>query len=200
MNTKISVAIICKNEAARIRRCLDSVSWADEIVVVDSGSVDDTLDIAREFTDKIFEYHNWQGFGRQRQIAEDKATNDWILAIDCDEVLPADLKREILSCIDAVTDNEVFRFNRMTYFCGKFIKHSGWYPDRIVRLYNKNKFRYNDALVHESVNCKGSKIIDLKGGYINMPNIRTTNSTADSASQHFFYLQRIVSIGGVFRL
>lgn len=163
MNKKISVAIICKNEAPRIRRCLESVCWVDEIIIIDSGSTDETLAIAREFTDKIFENHDWQGFGNQRRIAEDKASNDWILSIDSDEVLTPELQQEIVSSIDNALADEVFRFNRMTYFCGKFIKHSGWYPDRIVRLYNKNKYRYNNLFVHESVDCKGSKVKDLKG-------------------------------------
>ncbi|MCW8956163.1 MAG: glycosyltransferase family 2 protein [Gammaproteobacteria bacterium] len=176
MSVKISVVIICKNEAKRIRRCLESVRWADEIVVVDSGSTDETLAIAREFTDKIFDRHDWQGFGYQRRIAEDLATNDWILAIDSDEVLTSELQNEITSSIDGAHQSNVFRFNRMTYFCGKFIKHSGWYPDRIVRLYNKKKYRYNNAFVHESVDCEGSKIIDLKANLYHF--------TADTLEQY----------------
>ena len=165
MNKKISVVIICKNESNRIRRCLESVQWADEIVVVDSGSTDDTLEVVSEFTDKIYQHHDWQGFGLQKRIAEDKASNDWILAIDSDEVLSKELQREIKSAVESATADEVFRFNRLTHFCGKFIRHSGWYPDRIVRLYNKNNYRYNDAFVHESVVCNGAKIIDLKGEF-----------------------------------
>ncbi|MFW2373045.1 MAG: glycosyltransferase family 2 protein [Gammaproteobacteria bacterium] len=176
MNAKISVAIICKNEAVRIRRCLDSVSWADEIVVVDSGSTDGTLKIVREYTDKVYEYHDWKGFGNQRRIAEDKTSNDWILAIDSDEVVSQELRQEIELAIKQASDNDVFRFNRLTYFCGKFIRHSGWYPDRIVRLYNRHKFRYNDAFVHESVNCKGANVIDLKGEFFHY--------TTDSLDQY----------------
>ncbi|MDH5570328.1 MAG: glycosyltransferase family 2 protein [Gammaproteobacteria bacterium] len=162
MKNKLSVTIICKNEARRIRRCLESVSWADEIVIVDSGSTDETLEIAKEFTDKIFKNTEWPGFGLQRRIAEDNASNDWVLAIDSDEVLSPELQEEIKYTLDNAQQNEVYRLNRMTHFCGKFIKHSGWYPDRIVRLYNKKSYRYNDALVHESVDCKSAKVIDLK--------------------------------------
>lgn len=176
MNNKISVVIICKDEAKRIRRCLESVCWADEIVIVDSGSADKTLDIAREFTENIFDHHDWQGFGCQRRIAEDKASNDWILAIDSDEVLSLELQQEIKSVIESADENEVFRLNRLTHFCGKFIRHSGWYPDRIVRLYNKKKYRYNDAFVHEAVACKGAKIIDLKGMFFHY--------TADSLKEY----------------
>ena len=176
MNARISIAIICKNEEKRIRRCLESVQWADEIVIVDSGSTDQTLAIASEFTGKIFQYHDWQGFGYQRRIAEDKASNDWVLAIDSDEVLSPELIQEIKTVIKDANDRDVFRFNRLTHFCGKFIKHSGWYPDRIVRLYNKTNCRYDDSFVHESVDCKGSKIIDLKGTLYHF--------TADSLEQY----------------
>lgn len=185
MNTKISVAIICKNEAKRIRRCLESIKWADEIVIVDSGSTDDTLNIAREFTDKIFEYKNWQGFGNQRRIAEDKTNNDWILAIDSDEVLSQDLQKEINSVIEQADDSKVYRFNRLTHFCGKFIRHSGWFPDKIVRLYNKNKFRYNDAFVHESVACKGAEVMDLKGAFFHY----TTDSLDEYIDKRNRYAQ-----------
>lgn len=169
MNVKISVAIICKNEARRIRRCLESVAWADEIIVVDSGSTDNTLEIVSEFTDNIYEHHDWQGFGLQRRIAEDKASNDWILAIDSDEVISDELQAEISLVIGTADDNEVFRLNRLTHFCGKFIRHSGWHPDRIVRLYNKNIFRYNDAFIHESVACNGAKTKDLKAILFHYP-------------------------------
>ena len=92
--TKLSVCIICKNEDEVIEDCLKSVSWADEIIVVDSGSTDKTLEIAKKFTDKVF-FNKWPGFGRQRQKAEQLASNEWIFAIDCDEVVSTELKNEI---------------------------------------------------------------------------------------------------------
>jgi len=163
MKNKISVTIICKNEASRIKRCLDSVCWADEIVIVDSGSTDDTLAVVAEYTDKIFINTDWQGFGKQKKLAADKATNNWILSIDSDEVVSSELHDEIFSLIDSLDERTVYRLNRLTNFCNKFIRHSGWHPDRIVRLYNKKHYQYSDALVHESVACKGAKTIDLKG-------------------------------------
>ncbi|MCW9005709.1 MAG: glycosyltransferase family 2 protein [Gammaproteobacteria bacterium] len=162
MANKISVAIICKNEEKRIRQCLESVKWADEIVLVDSGSTDRTLEIAKEFTDKIFVNTDWQGFGPQKKRAVDYAKNDWVLALDSDEVVSEELRNEIISAVNRVDEKTVFRLNRLTYFCGKFIKHSGWHPDRIVRLFNKKHYQYNDAFVHEAVECKGAKIVDLK--------------------------------------
>jgi (heptosyl)LPS beta-1,4-glucosyltransferase len=163
MSHKISAVIICKNEEKRIRRCLESIKWADEIVLLDSGSTDKTLSIAKEYTNKIFVNTDWQGFGPQKRLAESHATHDWILAIDSDEVVSDELRCEILEKIKSASENDVFRFNRLTHFCGKYIKHSGWHPDRIVRLYNKKIYHYNDAFVHETVNCKGANKIDLKG-------------------------------------
>ncbi|MCW9013583.1 MAG: glycosyltransferase family 2 protein [Gammaproteobacteria bacterium] len=163
MKNKISVIIICKNEEQRIRRCLDSVSWVDEIVVVDSGSTDKTLEIVKEYTDCIFINEDWQGFGPQKQLAESKASNNWILALDSDEVVSDELREEIISIIEDADEKVVYRVNRLTSFCNKFIKHSGWHPDRIVRLYNKKHYHYNDKFVHESVACKNAKKIDLKG-------------------------------------
>lgn len=163
MNKKISVCIICKNEQDKISQCLESVAWADEIVIVDSGSTDATIEIAKQFTDKIFSYNDWPGFGLQRQRAEQHARNDWVLAIDCDEVISAELRLEIESSMDNANNNDVFFFNRLTNFCGQFIYHSGWYPDRVARIYNKSEYQYNDNLVHESVSCHGSHKVHLKG-------------------------------------
>jgi len=161
--TKISICIICKNEESKIANCLASVSWADEIVIVDSGSTDKTLEIAKQYTDKIFVEDDWQGFGKQRRRAEGFASNDWVFAIDCDEVVTEDLKNEILSHLNEANNNDVFYVNRLTNFCGQFIYHSGWYPDRIARIYNKTSFRYNESLVHEALSCKGCKKIRLTG-------------------------------------
>jgi (heptosyl)LPS beta-1,4-glucosyltransferase len=139
------------------------VSWADEIVVLDSGSTDDTLQIAKRYTDKIFVRDDWIGFGEQRRRAEELATNDWIFAIDCDEVVTEQLKDAILNQLNVASDNDVLYINRLTHFCGQFIYHSGWYPSRIARIYNKTKYRYNNKLVHESVVCRGGNKIQLVG-------------------------------------
>ncbi|MFK5950278.1 MAG: glycosyltransferase family 2 protein [Methylococcales bacterium] len=163
MKNNISVVLICKNEENRIRRCLDSVSWVDEIVVVDSGSTDKTLEIVAQYTDKIFINDDWLGFGLQKHLAVSKASNDWVLSIDSDEVVSDELRDEIIGLMGVVDDKTVYRINRLTNFCGKFIKHSGWHPDRIVRIFNKKNYQFNDAFVHEAVECIGAKKIDLKG-------------------------------------
>ncbi|WNC73127.1 glycosyltransferase family 2 protein [Thalassotalea psychrophila] len=162
MSQKLSVCIICKNEEDKIERCLSSLTFADEIVLLDSGSSDKTLTIAKKYTDKIYVREDWLGFGEQRRRAEELATNDWILAIDADEVVPEALQIEIKTYMQSINANEVLVLNRLTSFCGKFVHHSGWYPDPIVRIYNRTKYRYNGNLVHESVSCKGSKKIQLK--------------------------------------
>ncbi len=163
MKLKLSATIICKNEESRIRRCLESITWVDEIVVVDSGSTDKTLDIVAEYTDKIYVNSDWPGFGLQKRLAVEKASYDWILALDSDEVVSESLRDEIIACLHEADEKAVYRLNRLTHFCGKFIYHSGWHPDRVVRLFNKKNYQYNDALVHETVECNGAKKIDLKG-------------------------------------
>jgi (heptosyl)LPS beta-1,4-glucosyltransferase len=162
MNKKISAAIICKNEEQRIRQCLQSLAWVDEIVLLDSGSTDRTLEIAREYTDRIYINTDWKGFGPQKKLAESYTTNDWVLAIDSDEIVSDALRDEVVAVLDSADEKTVFRLNRLTYFCGKFIRHSGWHPDRIVRLYNKKHYHYNDAYVHEAVSCVGARKVDLR--------------------------------------
>lgn len=163
---KISVCIICKNEESKIAQCLDSIKWADEIVIVDSGSTDKTIEIARKYTDKVFINEDWQGFGIQRQRAEQFATYDWVFAIDCDEFVPEELQKEIISLISKATINQVYYLNRLTHFCGQYILHSGWYPDKIARIYNKKEYQYNNKLVHESVKCNDCERIDLDNNLI----------------------------------
>lgn len=162
MNNKVSVCIICKNEETKIDACLQSVTWADEIVVVDSGSTDGTLDIVRKYTDKIFVREDWPGFGEQKRRAEALASNNWIFSIDSDEVVPEALALEIQNALTMATPEQVFTVNRLTHFCGQFVYHSGWYPDRIARLYNRTQYRYNQKMVHESLACEGATMVDLK--------------------------------------
>ena len=162
MRNKLSVIIICKDEESRIRRCLESVKWVNEIVVIDSGSTDKTLEIVREYTDEIHINTDWAGFGPQKKLAETKANNDWILSLDADEVVSDDLREEIINLMESVDEKTVYRLNRLTSFCYKFIKHSGWHPDRVVRLYNKKHYHFNDAYVHEVVETMGAKKVDLK--------------------------------------
>lgn len=158
---KLSVCIICRNEEQRIERCLSAVRWADEIVVVDSGSQDGTLAIARKYTDSVHSREDWEGYGIQRQRAEKLARHDWIFALDADEVVSAELAQEIQQRLIAAKTDDVFMLNRLTHFCGRFIYHSGWYPDRIARIYNKTRYGYNAKTVHESLDCRGARLMRL---------------------------------------
>ena len=160
---EISVCIISKNEDEVIEKCLESVSWADEIVIVDSGSTDKTLTIAEKYTDKIF-FNKWPGFGPQRQKAEELATNNWIFAIDCDEVVSEELKSEIIKIFknENINTKNVYYVNRLTKLFGKFIRFGEMHPDRIGRIYNKNHTGYDDILVHEKVQIKNCKVIHLR--------------------------------------
>lgn len=146
----VSVVIIAKNEAGRIEDCLKSVSWADEIVVVDSGSTDETCAIARRHTDKVFTV-TWRGFGPQKQAAVDLAAHDWILNVDCDERVTPELAEEIQQLLASATPAGAYTIPRRTFLGAKEIRHCGWYPDRTVRLFDRTRARFSDSLVHEYV-------------------------------------------------
>lgn len=152
----LSVAIITKNEERNISQCLQSVAFASQIVIVDSGSTDSTLQIAARFDCEVYN-EAWRGFGPQKQFAIDKCSEPWILVLDADERIPPDTAK-ILKNI--VADSDVreagFSFPRKNYFQGRWIKHAGWWPDRIVRLFRKGAGRMSEAMVHESVEVQGT--------------------------------------------
>ncbi|MBX2809049.1 MAG: glycosyltransferase family 2 protein [Cellvibrionaceae bacterium] len=147
----LAAVLIVKNEAATLAACLDRLHWVDEIIVLDSGSTDDTLAIAKNYTDKVFVCEDWQGFGKQRQRAQAYAACDWVLAIDADEQLSDQLIASIQRAVTCNNQHCVYRLNRKNWAFGKFIRHSGWSPDWLVRLYPRQQTTYSDALVHEQV-------------------------------------------------
>lgn len=151
--TRLSVIVITKNEAHNIRACLESVNWADEIIVVDSGSTDETVAIAREFTPHVYS-HDWPGFGAQKNRALDYATGDWVLSLDADERVTPALRAQLINAMEKA-DHDGYCLPRLSQFCGKFIRHSGWYPDYVLRLFKKGRGRFSDDLVHESVILQG---------------------------------------------
>lgn len=150
----ISVVIIAKNEAARIEGCLKSVSWADEIVVVDSGSTDSTLEVAGRHTDKIHELP-WRGFGPQKQAAVELASHDLILNVDCDEHVTPELADEIRRIAQSQTVCAGYTVPRRTFLGNSEIRHCGWYPDRTIRLFDRTRAAFSEDLVHERVLVKG---------------------------------------------
>ena len=151
----LSVAIITRNEEENLSACLKSVSFAGQIVVVDSGSTDATVKIASDFGCDVF-VESWRGFGPQKQYAIDKCTNPWILVLDADERIPRDTAQEIKNIVlhPSITATG-FSFPRKNFFQGRWIRHAGWWPDRIVRLFRKGQGRMTPAKVHESVEVEG---------------------------------------------
>ncbi len=150
----LSVILITKNEAPNIRDCLQSVSWADEIIVVDSGSSDSTVNIAREMGAQVYVHADWPGFGPQKNRALAYATKDWVFSIDADERVTQELRAEIeLSMRQTSVDG--YFCPRLSQFCGKFVHHSGWYPDYVLRLFKRGAGKFSDSLVHESLILTG---------------------------------------------
>jgi len=152
---EISVVLITRNEAARIRRCLDSVRWADEIVVVDQHSRDATAAICREYGARVIEREMAAGFGEQKNFAIAQATRPWILSLDADEEVTPALRRAIEAAVAAPGACEGFRMPRLTSYLGRFIRHCGWYPSPVLRLVRRGRARFTDALVHEEVVVDG---------------------------------------------
>lgn len=146
----LSVILITKNESVNLVACLDSVSFAQELIVVDAGSTDSTVEIAHGFGALVQVTQDWPGFGKQKNRALDLATCDWILSIDADERVTPELAAEIqLATTRHAAD--IFDMPRRTAFCGQWINHCGWSPDRVVRLFRRGSARFNENLVHESL-------------------------------------------------
>jgi glycosyltransferase involved in cell wall biosynthesis len=152
---KVSVVIITLNEENNIKGCLESVKWADEIIVVDSGSQDKTVEICRQYTDFVYDIL-WQGFGKQKNSAVDLAHFDWILSIDADERVTPELKEEIGELLKEELKCSGYFISRKSYFGKRLILHCGWFPDFTIRLFNRKKGRFNDVQVHESVQISGN--------------------------------------------
>lgn len=159
---ELSVTIITLNEEGNIRECLESVKWADEIVVSDSGSTDRTIDICREYGAKVFQ-DEWLGFGRQKNLCIERASNDWILNIDADEMVTPLLREEIERVLEDRGGCDGFYIPRKSFFLGRWIRHCGWYPDYNLRLFKKGKGRFNEREVHEAVELNG------RVGYLGNP-------------------------------
>jgi glycosyltransferase involved in cell wall biosynthesis len=151
----LSVIVITKNEEAAIGACLDSVAWADEIIVLDSGSTDNTVRICRERGARVFET-DWPGFGPQKNRALEKATGEWILSIDADERISPQLREEMVRSMADPNAPEAFEMPRLSYFCGRTIRHSGWWPDYITRLVRTGRARFSNDLVHERLIVEGT--------------------------------------------
>ncbi|ART80340.1 glycosyltransferase family 2 protein [Oceanisphaera avium] len=166
MNARPTLAavLIVKNEADNLAACLATLDWVDEVVILDSGSTDATATIAQASGARFFVNSDWPGFGKQRQIAQSYVQSDWVLWVDADERVTPELKTSIETVLAKPRVNTVYSVPRLSWVFGRFIRHCGWYPDRVLRLYPKTLTGYNDALVHEKVHLnKGVKVKKLKG-------------------------------------
>jgi glycosyltransferase involved in cell wall biosynthesis len=152
----LSVIIIAKDAEATVRRCLDSVAWADEIVVVECGSDDRTAEICRELGAKVHQTSDWPGHGPQKNRALDLATGDWVLALDTDEWITPGLRAEIGRTIAAPGDKVAFALPRRSSFCGRTMLHSGWWPDYVRRLFRRGTARFSEDQGHDRLIVNGA--------------------------------------------
>jgi glycosyltransferase involved in cell wall biosynthesis len=157
----LTATVITLNESANIRAALESVSWADEIIVVDSESTDDTVAIARGFTDKVI-VRPWPGYIAQKNFAAEQAANDWILSLDADERISPALAEEIRALVREPSGAAGYRMPRVTFHLGRWIRSTDWYPDYQLRLYDRRRARWAGRYVHESVKADGP-VVDLNG-------------------------------------
>jgi glycosyltransferase involved in cell wall biosynthesis len=152
----LSAVVITLNEEERLRPCLESVAWADELIVVDAESSDKTVQIAREFTDRVW-VRPWPGFTAQKNFALAQATGDWILSVDADEEVSPELREEIAAVLGGEgAGADGYRVARRNIFWGRWIRHGGLYPDWQLRLFRRGLGRFSDHAVHESVEVSGT--------------------------------------------
>jgi glycosyltransferase involved in cell wall biosynthesis len=151
----LSATLITYNEEANIEEALQSLAWVDEIVAVDSGSTDRTLEICRRYTDRVFT-RAWTGYVDQKNHAVALASHDWILALDADERIGPELQHEIEQLRRTSFQHPGYRMPRVTFFMGRWIRHGDWYPDYQLRLYDRRRGRWQGGRVHESVQVEGT--------------------------------------------
>jgi glycosyltransferase involved in cell wall biosynthesis len=170
----LSVIIIARNESGRVRRMLDSVRFADEVIVVDGGSTDDTAAIAAASGARVYIHQDWIGFGPQRNRALAYATSEWVLALDCDEWVSDCLREELLLTVQAPS-SDAYQIPRASFLCGRRVRHSGWWPDYVTRLFKRGSARFSDDIVHERLMHEG------RVGTLRNPILHETHRTIDEA-------------------
>lgn len=182
--TKLSACIVTLNEERKIARTLESLRCCDEILVLDSGSSDQTIAIAGGLGARVIE-ESWRGYAGQKNRAAECASFDWILSLDADETLTEELEAEILLLKQEGFRADGYSMPRMAQYLGRWIRHSGWYPDRKVRLYDRRKGAWHGDFVHESVQVRGS-VGELQGAIHHF--------TCDSLSEHLGTLDRYTTL------
>lgn len=164
---RLSVIVITRNERANISDCLQSLVFADEVVVLDNSSKDGTAEIARSLGARVSVTTDWPGFGPQKNRVLDLAAGEWILSIDADERVTPELRDEILALLAADPTSNVFSIPRLSSYCGQYMLHSGWNPDFVVRLFRRGSARFSDDLVHERLVSQES-VVPLKGHLLHL--------------------------------
>ncbi|MBI2878377.1 MAG: glycosyltransferase family 2 protein, partial [Candidatus Rokubacteria bacterium] len=154
MRNRLSVAVIALNEEERLRACLESVAWADEIVVVDAGSSDKTAEIAREFTDRVL-FHPWEGYAAQKNYALAQSRHPWLLSLDADELVSPALHAEIEEVLERDGPADGYQIPRQNIFLGRAVRHGTLYPDYQLRLFRRGLGAFVPTSVHESVRVEG---------------------------------------------
>lgn len=191
----ISAIVITLNESKNLRRCLSAADFCSEIVIVDSGSTDDTLDIAAQFGARIF-HRDWTGYRDQKNFGVEQAHNPWVLCIDADEVVSDQLKRSILRRFDDDPPFDAFAINRHGYYADRLINHSGWYPQWRLFLYRKGKAVWSGDEPHTVVEFRGTRFARLEGDlyhftYSNISeHIRKSLRAAEDAAEAMFRRNR----------
>ena len=147
-DSTLSVILITKNEEANVLACLESVRFADQVIVVDSGSTDNTVALARSVGAQVLQTTDWPGFGKQKNRALALATCDWVFSIDADERVSPTLAAQIQQAMQSLSST-AFEIPRLTQFCGQWILHCGWTPDHVLRLFKRGHAQFSDDLVHE---------------------------------------------------
>jgi glycosyltransferase involved in cell wall biosynthesis len=193
MTVRLSAIVITKNEARNIEACLDSLAFCDQRVVVDGGSEDETASLAQAKGASVTVVTEWRGFGPQKNLALSLATGDWVLSVDADERVSAELAAEIRR---AITEGlaEGYEMPRLSTFCGRPMRHSGWYPDYVLRLFRRGRARFSDDLVHERVICEG-QVGRLKEPLTHHPVLRLEDSLSRMDRYSTARAEMIVSSG-----
>jgi glycosyltransferase involved in cell wall biosynthesis len=181
---KITATIITLDEERNIQRTIESLRCSDEILIVDSGSVDRTVELAQKLGARVIEA-GWPGYAAQKNWAAEQATHDWILSLDADEALSEALEAEIWNLKKKGPQADAYTMPRLAKYLGRWIFHSGWYPDRKIRLYNRSKARWVGSFVHESVQVDG-KIGHLDANILHF--------TCESLSEHMKTLERYTTL------
>lgn len=186
---RISAALITYNEEDKIEACLESLKeLCEDIVVLDSNSTDKTAELSRQFTDRVIS-EKWHGYTRQKQMATDLAKHDWVLSLDGDEKLSSQLRQELMEWKARPNDScDSYRLPRLTYFMGRWIRHTTWYPDWQVRLFRKSKARWVGRNIHEGVKAEG-----LQGEFSG----HLLHYTYSSISEYLVQLENFSSLAAI---